>query len=74
MIELYGLDGIYNNYFWSNADDEYCLEHHKNCEYLDKYCNDCDGNCSNYLGECPYGVNRREIYKKSIIEDLLKEI
>lgn len=56
----------------------YCIDNHKDCEYLDSYydceCPEYYGSCSKKDRECPYKVNRFQILRDSIIEDLSKEV
>lgn len=57
---------------------DYCLQNHKTCRYLDTYydpeCPGYYGCCSADEGECPYGVDRKEVFKNKIIEDLNEEV
>ena len=58
----------------------YCLQNHEECQWLDTFydpeCRYLYGSCNAgyHNCECPYGVDRKEVLKNTIIENLNEEV
>lgn len=76
--DTYGLyDLWYDRCCMQDPLTSYCCDHHHDCDYLEDPYYEGEGyyqeTCT-CKGVCPYGVDRHEVAKQMVIQDLTEEL